>query len=164
MISGGSGYGNKPFVTILDDCDNGRGATATAVVEDGRVTNIIVTEGGGGYLGGTEGVSDNQGTDVVGEIVGIDIVNTGKGYDADSIIESDCGTLKPELDEEGRIIGADVIQSDIGCKVIPRLKINSATGFGAVIRPVMRFRKREEYSQTIPQTAVIRVVDCVSSY
>ena len=164
MISGGSGYGSKPFVTIVDDCDNGRGATATAVIKDGRVTNIIVTEGGGGYLGGTEGVSDNQGTDVVGEIVGIDIVNTGKGYDADSIIESDCGTLKPELDEEGRIIGADVIRSDIGCKVIPRLKINSATGFGAVIRPVMRFRKREEYSQTIPQTAVIRVVDCVSSY
>lgn len=164
MVSGGSGYGSKPFVTIIDDCDNGRGATATAVVKDGRVTNIIVTESGGGYLGGTEGVSDNQGTDVVGEIVGIDIVNTGKGYDADSIIESDCGTLKPELDQEGRIVGASVIQSDIGCKVIPRLKINSATGFGAVIRPVMRFRKREEYSQTIPQTAVIRVVDCVSSY
>ena len=164
MIGGGSGYGSKPFVTIIDDCDNGRGATATAVVEDGRVTNIIVTEGGGGYLGGTEGVSDDTGIDVVGEIVGIDVINTGKGYDADSVIESDCGTLKPELDQEGRIVGASVIQSDIGCKVIPRLKINSATGFGAVIRPVMRFRKREEYSQTIPQTAVIRVVDCVSSY
>ena len=166
MTDFGVGYQSKPFVTISDSCDNGRGATGTAVVENGQVTNIIITNTGGGYLGPETATSDNEGEDVVGEIVGIDIVNTGKGYDQDSLIVSGCGTLKPQLDEEGRIIGADIIQSDIGCKVLPKLKINSATGFGAIVRPVMKFRKREEYSKTvdIPQSAVIRVVDCVSSY
>ena len=166
MTDFGSGYAKKPFVTISDSCDNGRGATGTAVVEDGKVTNIIITNTGGGYLGPETATSDNEGEEVVGEIVGIDVINTGKGYDEDSLIVSGCGTLKPQLDQEGRIVGADIVQSDIGCKVLPKLQINSATGFGAVIRPVMKFRKREEYSKTvnIPQSAVLKVVDCVSSY
>ncbi len=166
MTQFGSGYAKKPFVTISDSCDNGRGATGTAVVEDGRVTNVIITNTGGGYLGPETATADNEGEEVVGEIVGIDVINTGKGYDQDSLIVSGCGTLKPQLDQEGRIVGADIVQSDIGCKVLPKLRINSATGFGAVIRPVMKFRKREEYSKTvnIPQSAVLKVVDCVSSY
>ena len=68
------------------------------------------------------------------------------------------------MDDAGRIIGADVIEANRGCTVIPNLTINTETGFGALVRPIMKFRKLEEYDDTIPEKGIINVVDCVGSY
>ncbi len=67
----GVGYTEAPYVAIIDDCDNGRGATGTPVVEDGQITNIIVTNTGGGYLG----AGDSEGVDVIGEVENIQVVS-----------------------------------------------------------------------------------------
>lgn len=48
----GLGFDDVPFVSIVDRCNNGKGATGTAVMKDGKITNIIITNPGSGYLGG----------------------------------------------------------------------------------------------------------------
>ena len=47
----GIGYTEPPYVAIIDDCENGKGATGVATIDDeGQVTNISILEDGGGYL------------------------------------------------------------------------------------------------------------------
>ena len=162
MQSLGVGYTNTPFVSIIDNCD-GRGAEGEAIVKDGQVVNIIIRRGGGGYQV-PENVSDSEGIDVVGEIEGVEIIRTGRDYKPGDLITSRCGTLEPVLDGTGRIVGANVVNAEVGCKVIPNLSINSDTGYGALLRPIMRYKKVEDYDSTIPADSIMRVVDCVSSY
>ena len=164
MQSLGVGYTEKPFVTIVDNCD-GRGAEGEAILENGQVINIIIRNGGGGYQVPDE-VSDDDGIDVVGEIEGVEIIRTGRDYESGDLITSDCGTLKPVLDGTGRIVGANVVHADLGCKVIPKLRVQSDTGYGALLRPIMRYKKVEDYESTIPidSNLIMKVVDCVSSY
>ena len=162
MQSLGVGYTEKPYVSIIDNCD-GRGAEGEAIVRNGQVINIIIRRGGGGYQV-PENVSDGEGIDVVGEIEGIEIIRTGRDYKPGDLITSRCGTLEPILDGTGRIVGANVVNAEVGCKVIPKLSINSDTGYGALLRPIMRYKKVEDYDSTIPADSTMRVVDCVSSY
>ena len=164
MQSLGVGYTEKPFVSIVDNCD-GRGAEGEAILENGKVINIIIRNGGGGYQVPDE-VSDADGIDVVGEIEGVEIIRTGRDYESGDLITSDCGTLEPVLDGTGRIVGANVVHADLGCKVIPKLRIKSDTGYGALLRPIMRYKKVEDYDSTIPldSNLIMKVVDCVSSY
>ena len=162
MLDVGFAYSGKPFVQFVDACDNGYGATGQAIVENGQITNIVMLETGGGYIPTSEITPDNQGEDVVGQLNSVQIVNTGIGYSEDDMIESECGVLKPVLDGEGRIIGANIISSELGCTTLPDLSINSATGVGAIIRPVMKYVRRSEVNVSVPPEKVIRVVDCVS--
>jgi len=164
MQSLGVGYTEKPFVSIVDNCD-GRGAEGEAILEDGKVINIIIRNGGGGYQVPDE-VSDADGIDVVGEIEGVEIIRTGREYKPGDLITSGCGTLEPVLDGTGRIVGANVVHADLGCKVIPKLRVKSDTGYGALLRPIMRYKKVEDYDSTIPldSNLIMKVVDCVSSY
>ena len=164
MQSLGVGYTEKPFVSIIDNCD-GRGAEGEAIIENGQVINIIIRNGGGGYQVPDQ-VSDADGIDVVGEIEGVEIIRTGREYEPGDLITSGCGTLEPVLDDTGRIVGANVVHADLGCKVIPKLTINSDTGYGALLRPIMRYKKVEDYDSTIPldSNQIMKVVDCVSSY
>ena len=162
MQSLGVGYTNTPFVSIVDNCD-GRGAEGEAIVKDGQVVNIIIRRGGGGYQL-PDNISDSDGIDVVGEIEGVEIIRTGRNYQPGDLITSRCGTLEPILDGTGRIVGANVVNAEVGCKVIPNLSINSDTGYGALLRPIMRYKKVEDYDSTIPADSTMRVVDCVSSY
>ena len=164
MQSLGVGYTEKPFVSIVDNCD-GRGAEGEAILENGQVINIIIRNGGDGYQVPDQ-VSDADGIDVVGEIEGVEIIRTGREYEPGDLITSNCGTLEPVLDGTGRIVGANVVHADLGCKVIPKLRVQSDTGYGALLRPIMRYKKVEDYESTIPidSNLIMKVVDCVSSY
>ena len=162
MQSLGAGYTSKPYVSFIDNCD-GVGAEGEAILEDGQVINIIVRRGGGGYQT-PPAITDGEGTEVVGEIEGIEVIRTGRDYQQGDIITSKCGQLEPILDDAGRIIGASVINAELGCKVIPNLTINTETGYGALLRPIMRYRKVEDYESNIPSDGIMRVIDCVSSY
>ncbi len=163
MQDTGLGYTEPPFVSIVDDCDIGRGATATAIVEDGEVVNIVVNKGGANYLSGDQ-IADVEGFDVIGEIEGVEVVATGAGYEEGDLIVSDSGqTLTPIL-ENGRIVGASG-KIDQGLSGIPSLFVDSNTGVGAVITPITRFVKREAYADPIvPQSRIITVISCPRFY
>jgi hypothetical protein len=164
MIDVGLGYSAKPYVQFIDNCDNGYGATGEAIVQDGQITNIVVDNPGSGYIPTSDVTPDSQGEDVVGSIEDIQIVNTGIGYTNEDLIGSDDNSviLKPQLDRDGRIIGADIVSSSVGLTKIPDLSINSPTGVGAIIRPVIRYVRRSELNIDVPSEKVIRVIDCVN--
>ena len=159
----GLGYTETPFVSIVDDCDIGRGATATAIVEDEKVVDIIITNGGSNYLAG-DGVADTEGFEVIGEVVGVDVVSTGAGYEEGDQIVSDSGQILTPIIENGRIIGASGI-IDQGLSSIPALIVESETGVGARVNPITRFVKREAYTDPIvPDAQIITIISCPRFY
>tara|TARA_Y100000592_G_scaffold2204_1_gene3439 strand:+ start:31 stop:2061 length:2031 start_codon:yes stop_codon:yes gene_type:complete len=163
MQDTGLGYTEPPFVSIVDDCDIGRGATATAIVEDEKVVNIIITNGGSNYLSG-DGISDTEGFEVIGEVVGVDVVSTGAGYKEGDTIVSDSGQILTPIIENGRIIGASG-KIDQGLSTIPPLVVESETGVGARVNPIVRFVKREVYSDPIvPDAQIITIISCPRFY
>ena len=189
----GLGFADVPFVSIVDRCNNGKGATGTAVVKDGKVTNIIITNPGSGYLGGGSVTVDtltptgidgdgnviqevlqtveqrsNSGTadgkQVIGQVDGIQVVITGNDYEeGDTIVTENGGVLTPII-ENGRILGATGVV-DVGLDKIPALKIKSKTGFGAFIRPITTFTNVKKYDKPVlPSAQVITVIDCPKGY
>ena len=52
IINEGKGYTKPPSIYIIDNTNNGSGAEATAVIEDGKVTSIYLTRAGSGYCKG----------------------------------------------------------------------------------------------------------------
>lgn len=55
IINGGSGYTSSPFITFVDNCGNGQGATATGIASTstgtgGSIANVVITNPGTGYL------------------------------------------------------------------------------------------------------------------
>ena len=159
----GVGYQEPPFVLVVDDCDNGRGATAEAVIEDGKLVDIIMGSSGSSYLSGDQ-VSDSEGIDVIGEVVGVKVVTTGAGYVEGDLIESDSGQTMTPIIENGRIVGATG-KLDQGLTEIPELSISTNTGFGARVIPITRFVKREEYKDPIvPAAELITIISCPRFY
>ena len=163
MTSFGVGYKKPPFVTIFDDCNNGKGATAKPVVEDGRIVNLIITNSGGGFLT-PDSISDTEGVDVIGQVEGVDIISTGIGYEEGDLICSESGQCLTPVIEDGRIVGASG-KIDLGLVKVPELTVESNTGIGADVRAITRFVKRDDYTDpVVPDTELIRVISCPRFY
>ena len=161
MSEMGFGYTAPPYVTFIDECENGKGATGKAIIEDGKIIKVIMQEPGSGYLGG--GVSDGE--EVIAVLDGVDIIGTGVGYEEGDTITTDDGQVLEPIIQNGRIIGANPVDVRDGMTELPNLTINTKTGFGAIIRPSLNFVKVEDYEKPIvPSTKIIHVIDCVSSY
>tara|TARA_B100001093_G_scaffold518354_1_gene602883 strand:- start:794 stop:2731 length:1938 start_codon:yes stop_codon:yes gene_type:complete len=143
----GEGYTEEPFVSLVDNCDQGYGAYGRATIDKdpnsptfGQVTGVIITSQGENYPAGE--IEDA----FVEEIV---VQNGGIGYSEDDTIEDFeiCG-----LDENGTI--TKVCTNDKVYRELPNLNINTITGTGAILKPVMTRKRR--------QTGVINVIDCIT--
>ena len=165
MDSLGSGFTSAPYVSFVDQCNNGGGATGKALIVDGMIDKIVIQDPGSGYLGPESALSDEDGTEVVGVMDGIDVIRTGVGYkEGDTITTSDGQLLEPVL-ANGRIVGATPVNVTVGITDLPDLVINTGTGFGAIIRPTVKFTKVSEYKDPlVPDTKLIRVIDCPRGY
>ena len=100
---------------------------------------------------------------MIGEINGVQVISPGIGFKSgDTITTPSGGVIVPILDEKGRIIGVDPnTKVDVGLIDIPKLTVNTNTGFGAVLRPITRFTKVQDYEDPIvPDAKLIRVIDC----
>ena len=150
----GFGYSEVPYVSFVDNCDNGRGATGIAVVEDEKVVEVIMIETGDGYLG-----SGSGGEEVVGVIDGADIISTGTGYQTgDTVSTSDGCVMTPEI-INGRIVGLKG-SCPMGDTLSP-LSVKTSTGYGAVLRPRTKFLPVKEYeTPSLPSSSILTVVDC----
>ena len=157
----GIGYSEAPYVTFIDECENGKGATGKAIIEDGKVIKIVMQETGAGYLGPETAVSDEEGVEVIGVIDGVDVIGTGVGYSEGDTITTDDGQILEPILVDGRIVGATPVNVVAGVTEIPELTINTSTGFGGLVRPTVKFVKVSEYEDPIvPDTKLIRVIDC----
>jgi hypothetical protein len=132
MTNPGSGYSFPPFVEIADNCNQGYGAVARAVIKDGQVTNIyIVTEG--------ENYPAERNDYVVNDVV---VLDPGEGYtDGDVVTDTEGNTYQTQI-AFGYIT-----------KVTP-INTNSIST-GAILKPLIDPRK--EF-----QGEVKKVVDCIT--
>ena len=77
VVSGGSGYGVAPSVTIVGD---GTGATANATISSGQVTAVTITNAGSGYTKASVTFSS-------GAAAALPIISPRYGHGADPIEE-----------------------------------------------------------------------------
>jgi len=143
----GEGYTSEPLVSFVDNCDKGYGAYGRAMIDKdpnsptfGQITGILMISEGENYPTGD--ISDA----FVDRIV---VENGGSGYKLEDEIEDFevCG-----VDENGAI--TKVCTNDKPYQSLPLLNVNSLTGSGAVLTPVMTSKPRT--------MGVINVIDCIT--
>jgi len=101
------------------------------------------------------------------------VANAGYAYeDGDTVTVDDDGNVQVELKvENGHIVGTKVVNGGFGFTDLPELTINSETGFGGQLRPVLKFTKVEDasrlvdtdtpFDRNLDPKSVITVIDCI---
>ena len=142
----GEGYTSEPFVSFVDNCDQGYGAYGRATIDKdpnsptyGQVTSVIMIE---------EGLNYPTGLDADVFVDHVEIENGGQGYSLDD----DLGDFKIcGVDENGKI--TEMCPNDKAYRTLPSINPISA-GSGAILTPVMTRRART--------LGVTNVIDCIA--
>ena len=170
VISGGIGYTSPLPIAIVDNSGYGSGAKAEAIVENGVITGAVVIYGGSGYCGGNYsniGIGTTTkagiGSTVVGVVTSIYIPNPGLGYTPGDTISIGTTTVKPLITPNGSIVQVNVPKNyNQTFENAPPITINTSTGVGANLIPVMKFTPQgATANQNVNQSQVINVVDCI---
>jgi hypothetical protein len=126
LTNPGSGYAYSPFVEIIDDADQGYGAVARALVnESGQVESIYMV---------SEGENYSVGNLAEFSVLRVLVEDGGSGYE-DVVVTDNLGNEYNSQIVDGRI--SQVIPLNNIVDSLPRLNIESDTGFGAILRPVI---------------------------
>ena len=183
--SGGVGY-TKATVVIVDNTGYGTGAYAKAIIRDGSVSSIYLTDVGSGYCPGnyanipgppgtggtgTGGTGTVPSGEVSGSIVDIIVTAPGYGYTTGDTITDGNNTYTPIVTPgSGAIIGIQPITNPIGGFIeVPTLTINTRTGVAANVSPIMSFvpsyntvdQANQANQATVSSGIVTSVIDCV---
>lgn len=181
---GGVGYSRPPYVTFMDSCGRGNFASGYTKIDDqGQVTEVVMVNNGSGYLNRPDGLTEfddeeeeafeqlvkEKVTDYVVCLKELQVVSTGVGYSVDDTI-----TVTPEIPnlkakvkmtEAGQILAIDVLEKACNLTTIPEVTINSLTGGGFEVRPVLEFTRIENFIASpdpVDLQNLVRVIDCVS--
>lgn len=141
LLSGGSGYKSPPFVSITDSCGMGYGGFAKANINAaGEVTSITVISSGTMYP-----VTE----DVPLGIADVVIEDPGSNYSPEDTIDGFDIVV-----ENGQIISAKINKA-IQVDGLPEIKVNTTTGSGAIIKPIIN---------TLPvvEKKLQQVIDCIN--
>jgi hypothetical protein len=143
----GQGYADAPFISFGDGCNMGYGAYGRAVIDQnpssptfGKITSVVIVSEGENYPADID-----EDPLYISDIV---VQDGGEDYDENDTVEG----VDLEI-VDGRVVSARV-QSGYAYNGLPKLNINSSTGFGAVLKPIM--------SVATPQTEIVQIIDCVS--
>ena len=143
----GSGYTYAPpIVSFEDSCGLGYGAVGRTIVDfnTGKITGVYIVSEGENYP--VEGDEDYTVTDTT-------ILSPGIGYSPDDTATDDNGNEYSLRVDNGRVISATPI-NNVKVETLPNITINTSTGIGALIRPLM--------GPFTPQGEVVSVIDCVT--
>jgi len=181
----GKGYTYPPEIKIVDNSNHGRGAQAKTKVVDGRIESIYIINPGQGYcqtnlteetsptgIGSTTQQSPcldvgnrRLSNAVVGVNTNLVIERPGLGYTSGDTIQVGNCFYQPVLTSNGSIID---FRSNGTCKQTfnspPVVSINTKTGEGAVIYPVLQFVPQfivDNPDLNVGIGSVVNVVDCV---
>lgn len=185
LFYGGEGYTSPPFVTFKDNCGSGNFASGYTIINDsGEVIKVIMVNSGTGYLPAPTGVDEfgiedeefgqqivNDTREYVACLDEIEIIATGIGYSSqDSVsITPDVPGLqvKIQMTEIGQIVAMEVISAGCGVIETPEITINSSTGAGLQVRPILSFYDKNEYVTNIERRPdfnaenLVQVIQCV---
>jgi hypothetical protein len=143
----GANYTTAPYVTFEDACNTGGGARGNVILKDGKIDSVYMDSNGMQYIGPegdpctTNPVGDD-GTEYTAYISDVIIINTGVGYREENLIYNlycDTGVeIYPVVDPDGRIIDTRIVNGGI-IRTVPKLVINTDSGSGAILLPVLKF-------------------------
>jgi hypothetical protein len=158
--------GEQSFVTSLDDVvvENtgfGYDDNDTASVDGGSVASAGGTLPGVGTGDTLTGVGTG---DMLTDAGTVDSAGGTLPVDATSGIIQKVGQAEIKLKiQDGLIVGVDVVNGGFGFTKLPEITINSDTGAGAKLLPVLKFTKVDDASQLaqITQDAVVTVISCI---
>ena len=94
----------------------------------------------------------------------IDVAGDTLPGDATSDTIQNIGQAEVELQiQDGLVVGANVVNGGFGFTKLPDLTINSDTGAGARLLPVLKFTKVDDASELaqVTQDAVVTVISCI---
>ena len=163
LTNGGGSYITPPFVEIVDNCNQGYGAVARAVIDYDpksptyqQVIDVYVVTAGENY----PVIEPEEGSDAVYTIDHVVVVNPGQNYKNEDTITDEQGNVYTKfLDDSGRILNVippnPETTSVQEVNELPELTINSSTGFGAILKA--QIGARPEYQGEIKQ-----VIDCIN--
>ena len=163
LTNGGGSYITPPFVEIVDNCNQGYGAVARAVIDYDpksptyqQVIDVYVVTAGENY----PVIEPEEGSDAVYTIDHVVVVNPGQNYKNEDTITDEQGNVYTKfLDDSGRILNVippnPETTSVQEVNELPELTINSSTGFGAILKA--QIGARPEYQGEIKQ-----VIDCIT--
>lgn len=192
VLDPGKYYTKDPTVSIVDNTNFGKGAQAKAKINSsGNIESIYIVEPGSGYcqtdlnnigIGttsadpgvGTTSTGPGTGTTTigisttpVGIVTNIVVEKPGVGYTSgDTIVVGDC-SYSPVLTNNGSIIA---VSSASGCntqfKINPTITINTNTGQGALLYPVIEYVPQYVVDNPSAQIGlgtdqIVNVVQCV---
>ena len=177
MTDFGSGYRYPPMVNFRDKCGLGYGASAKAILggENGdQVVAIVMTTTGEGYP-----VVENENANNSG-VTQVVVVSPGSGYQqTDRVVipgvspSGNVFTPAPEgvtlvgagigtspifdirVDDNGGITEVKVLNILRFDETLPELRVESDTGFGAILKPVFGILPTDR------QVGIISSIDCV---
>ena len=143
----GEGYTEEPIIRFEDNCKQGYGAYGRAIIDKdpnsptyGQLTDVLIISTGENYP------ADVPEDVFVDKII---VEDGGSGYK----ISDDVGDFEIcGLDENGTI--TKVCTNNKAYQTLPQVIVNSSTGSGAILSPIMTRRRRP--------TEVITVIDCIT--
>jgi hypothetical protein len=155
IVGGGNGYSRVPSVTLTGGTPT-TPAKAQAVIVNGRVVGVRVTEPGVGYQSTpTVSFSGGLGTGAaftvnsLGGVAGLRIVSAGTQYSAATdeyptiTVATSNGLTDFEstltVDQYGRIVGVSILNAGTGATTTPGFSVTAATGSGCVLEADMTY-------------------------
>ena len=157
----GSNYLVKPpLVSISDPCELGYGAVARAKIDSdstsptfGQIISVDIISEGENYPVGNDASDAISSDNVLVGVVDTIIEKSGSGYE-DAVVTDSNGVQYNVTIGGGKIISAQPI-NNIAITNKPNIVIQSQTGSGALIKPVIKQLSLD------PQGEIIQVIDCV---
>ena len=187
VLNGGSGYNDTDTnITIIDNTGNGSGADVRAIVKDGVIIDAVILSSGSGYCANStltptsdpdSATNVGVGTNVVGVVKDVYIVTPGIKYDPEDTISFITEDASGNIDSTN----IPITTSPSGCiaiinfptnvktefTTIPTFAVNTKTGVGANIIPIMSFKPLfvndtgAEERRTKPLIGIPSVIDCI---
>ncbi len=163
MVDPGGGYLSSP--NGLDQFGNPiNGGTGSGGTGSGDGSGADGDDGGG--------TTETEVREYVGCLTELEILSTGIGYTVDDevSIKPDIPNLEAsiKLTPLGQIVAIDITNIPCDLNEIPEMTINSNTGSGVRIRPILNFTRVDNVETFDSQTArnfrsenLVRVIDCV---
>jgi len=174
VINGGSGYDeNNTSISIIDNTGNGRGANVRAIVKDGVITDAVILSTGYGYCL-NDVPSVGIGTSVVGTVKDVYITTPGGKYDPEDTVsfegvDDDLNTFIPIVTTPSGSIAIVNFPENVNTEftTAPTLIVNTKTGVGANIIPIMSFKGQfkedtgADERRARPLIGIEQVIDCI---
>ena len=164
LTNGGAGYTRPPFVSFVDSCEDtftsGYAVISESGENKGQVVDIILTttppapprDGRTEFDPPSDIVVEQPSNDFVVCLEGFRILDTGVGYtvnDSITITPDIPGlTAAVQMTEFGQIVSIQVGSNVCGLITLPEIEINSPTGEGAIIEPIVSFTPVAEFDET----------------